>query len=432
MNPTNKRVRFDDPPDLNTPILLTAGVELSPKASSLLSVRTFAATLQKHLSPIYLSAGLSHIEHLHSWSTKVRQYSKMADDIEFIPRSARLVDFVFHVSKQVEASPEFLGVQAETNVMIADFRLDLKVKVMQTLQIQINLLRESLYKNLAKELFSIVQATLVSKNNKAKPHVIMSSVIYYHYDELMSEFDASKDEFCKLYKELHALPQFPLANAQPTDADATMQHVPGQTDPSTDLVTHDTIADEEPPGPAPGQSIAIHDRDLARTCFQAITSVIRIPHANYFKREEEIEISISLKKLRTETETEDAAAAAKARLDLEESAPPELVKDLIRGQVSAENKNLKAELGQLKRQMAALSNKTGVKNTRRGPKGGASTSKQITKNTKNPKKKKTTRTSQKNGAPASVPAVDAAANDTQQKKGRKSPKKKKTKKAQRS
>ena len=177
--------------------------------------------------------------------------------------------------------------------MIQDFRLDLKVKIMQTLQIKINLLRESLYKNFAKELHSIVQATLVSKRNKAKPHVIVSSVIHYHYNVLFDEFDTTKDEFCKVYKELHALPEFPFSAAPSTDHDATM-HGNYDTDLSTNPVNHAAYDADEPPGPAPDQSIAVHDRDLALVCFQAITSVISVPHSNYFRREEEIEISISL------------------------------------------------------------------------------------------------------------------------------------------
>ena len=45
---------------------------------------------------------------------------------------------------------------------------------------------------------------------------------------------------------------------------------------NTDLVTHVDNKD---------QSIAIHDRDLALTCFKAITSIVSIPRANYYKQE---------------------------------------------------------------------------------------------------------------------------------------------------
>ena len=153
---TNKRVRFDDLPDDNMPKPLTSGTNLTPKASSIQSVRSFAATLRKHLSPIYLNAGFSHIECLHKWNHKCLQLRTIADDDEFIPRSARLGNFEFRVSKQVEASDAFLEVQAETNVIMQDFRLALKLKVMVTLRIEIGILRKALYNNLVKELHDIV------------------------------------------------------------------------------------------------------------------------------------------------------------------------------------------------------------------------------------------------------------------------------------
>ena len=111
MNTTNKRVRFEEPttPPTNMPKLTTKNATLTPKAASIQSVRAFSETLRKHLSPIFLSAGLSHIEHLHKWNTKCSQLQKMKDDGEFIPRSTRLCDFEFRVSKQVEASPEYTG-----------------------------------------------------------------------------------------------------------------------------------------------------------------------------------------------------------------------------------------------------------------------------------------------------------------------------------
>ena len=92
--------------------------------------------------------------------------------------------------------------------------------------------------------------------------------------------------------------------------------------------------------------LAIANRNLVRTYFGAITSTIINPHMNYFHLEEEIEIDISLKKLVLTTETEDASTATKARLNLENSASPELIKELIRGQIKTNTQTLKAQLDQ--------------------------------------------------------------------------------------
>ena len=433
MNTTNKRVRFDEPthPPTDMPKLLTANATLTPKAASTQSVRSFAATLRKHLSPILLEAGLSHIENLHKWNTKCSQLQKMKDDDEFIPRSARLGDFEFRVSKQVEASPEFLEVQAATNILMQDFRLALKSQVMKTLKIEINILTERLYENLARECFKIVQATLISDGKIAQPHVIFSTLINNHWEVLLEHFTVSRDEFCSVYKHVFALAEFPLAQTRhlPADADATTLAL--TTGPFNDMgqYTQADLNDQEPPGPAPDQTGAIEERDLARSCLDNIFSTIITPHKLYFSREENIEIDITLKKLKKTTETEDAATSAKARLDLEASAPPELVHDLIRGQVAAENRDIKAELGQLKKQLAALS-ATGTKNKRRGPKktGGASSStKKITKKPRATKKTPATIARHPNARKA-----DAAVNATSSAASAKKPKRKPKKNARRS
>ena len=42
----------------------------------------------------------------------------MDDDKEFIPRSARLVNFDFRVTKKVENNPEFLVIKADTDSIV--------------------------------------------------------------------------------------------------------------------------------------------------------------------------------------------------------------------------------------------------------------------------------------------------------------------------
>jgi len=64
----------------------------------------------------------------------------------------------------------------------------------------------------------------------------------------------------------------------------------------------------------------------------------------YFDWFEGIQPYVSLKKLSYTADNEDAAIAAKEILNLEDTAPPELVKDLIRDQVSADTQSLRVEL----------------------------------------------------------------------------------------
>ena len=108
MNNTNKRVRIEVPtPAYDSPSTLNVSPNQSSKGCALSSARIFAVMLRRHLLPIVQKSAEYHIDLLHTLITRMNQYNKMDDDSEFIPLSARMVNFDFRVTKVVENSPEF-------------------------------------------------------------------------------------------------------------------------------------------------------------------------------------------------------------------------------------------------------------------------------------------------------------------------------------
>ena len=109
MNTTNKRVRFEAPTSTlnDLPSLMNKKTNQSPKGCALTSVRTFVVTLRQHLSPIVQKSAESHIDMLHKLMPKMEQLAKMDDDSDFIPRSARMVNFEFRVSKNWKITQSF-------------------------------------------------------------------------------------------------------------------------------------------------------------------------------------------------------------------------------------------------------------------------------------------------------------------------------------
>ena len=138
MVPTNNWVWFDDPiasqNDLSS--ILNLGNSKSPKGCALTLIRSFAVTLQQHLSHIVQNAVVSHTDLLHKLMTKMDQLTKMGDNDDFIPHSARMVDFNFRVIEKVENSQEFLVIQADTYTLVQEFKLLLQHKIMETPQIE--------------------------------------------------------------------------------------------------------------------------------------------------------------------------------------------------------------------------------------------------------------------------------------------------------
>ena len=165
MRNANKRVRIEAPTSAldDPPSTLHVSTNQSSKGCALASVSTFVVTLRRHLSPIIKTAAESHIDSLHKLVTKMNQFVKMDDDSDFIPRSARLVNFEFRVTKKVENNPEFLVIKADTDTLVEEFRLALKQKIMQTLKIECDLLRTELYEHLCINLHLVVQAFLITE-----------------------------------------------------------------------------------------------------------------------------------------------------------------------------------------------------------------------------------------------------------------------------
>ena len=326
MNNSNKRVRFEEPSPMpsNSPSTTVQATNQSPKGVALTSVRTSVMSLRKHLSPIILKAGESHIDSLHKLLSKVRQFVKMEDDEEFIPRSARLVDFEFRTSKQVEDSPAFQAINAETITLVKEFRLALKSKIMATLKIEIELLKTELYEKLMKGINTCINAHLISEQSRSNIHDIISTIYNEHFEDMLGHTDLDLDEFNKHYKTAFNLNVFPT--------NSTTLVMPGE----------DTDATTTPP-------ISVQLQKITESSKRLLYSTFTLPGILYFQRSTAIEIEISLKKLHTTDTIEEATIDTATRLTNETSIDTDILENLIAKAVAAQTKKLRSELGQLKK-----------------------------------------------------------------------------------
>ena len=406
MTNADKRVRFEEPTSATSIISPSPKIKQnsSPKGVALHLVRIFVTSLRPHLSPIILKAGESHLDHLHKLLTKVRQLTKMEDDAEFIPRSARLVEFEFRTSKKVEDSPEFQTVKADTISLVSEFRLALKAKIIATLKIEIALLRTEMYENLMQSIHKCITAHLISDQKNLDVHQIVSIMIKYHFTELFDHTDLKYDEFIMIYKKTHELQVFPIQTTTPIQAEP-MAVDDGQDDSAT------TDADN-----------AL--RPLAQSSKFIIFSVFTAPGRAYFTRATDIEIELTLKKFHSTDTQEEATVLTATRLTNETSVDNDLLESLITTQVSNRTKKLNSELGQLKKQLALLtantksSNRTSapVKTQRGRPtktRGASSTKNKSRSSSPSPKQQSRRR---KPGPKAADPAVDTSKKHSKSKK----------------
>ena len=361
MTSTNKRVRFSNKED-DAPKPATMTV-LSPNGTAKAAVRTYAESLSRTLSPIILTAGEHFSDRVHKLISKATQLKKMEDDDEFIPRSARLVNFEFRVTKEVEASPDFVAIKEETTNLVSDFKIHLKMKIMETLRIEIALLKEKMYNNLAKDMDRVVVAPLTAYGQAPDAaHEIVSTVLHHHHDEYLTSTDLTLEEFYTIYKTVHSLDVFPIV---PIPSQDDHDNVPMTTTlattnlaPASPVVnrysfnrprTYDAMA-------AATTRAADEQRATAAPYKTVLFRTFMVPMKIYFERREEIRIENTLRRFHEETTLQDSTADTAARLGLEETASPELVEDLVRRLISEQSAKDKAQIGQLKKELASLKN----------------------------------------------------------------------------
>ena len=123
---TNKRVHLGP----NEPAMTVSKNKeksfASPKASAISHVGGAVASLPDKLASILTKLGEQHVALLHDLHHKKRQLHRIGSDEDYIPSSARIVDFQFFVRKKVEESAEFSALKDETTARILEFRKFLK------------------------------------------------------------------------------------------------------------------------------------------------------------------------------------------------------------------------------------------------------------------------------------------------------------------
>ena len=341
----------------------------------------------------------------------MNQYNKMDDDPDYIPRSANLINFDFRVTKQVESHAEFFVIKADTDILMTEFKKAIKLKIMEALQLECRLLREQFYENICMNMHLVVKAQLISDQTGLDPHKVVSTVIHYYFDELIDYTDLTINKLNETYKKTHALPVFLFPTNTPIVLDNLMDDNDGLDTP----VTQPTIEDLP----------ATISKNQAQPALLLIRGIFTRPGTAYFAREEAIKIDISLKKLLNTNTLEEATEATKERLDNENSMDNELMDEMVQKKVTAKTKNLNAELGQLKKQLAELTRNSTKGNvtpaTKKSGRGQSATKGASTR------KKKSNSTSQKPKKDAAQKAA-APAKGTLRKESEKKGKREKKKK----
>ena len=396
----HKRVRIDPTaatiPDTSNTTTATSRV---PKAHAKATIAANTATLLKPLATILENLGTKHLDLLHRLHNKSTQLSRMRSDDTIIPRSCRL-KFELAVPRSVQELPDFLQLVGETNTDIDKMKLQLKLRVLQALEIEIKVFHAELNDHLSVVIHRATAAMLISLDMvNLNPHRVVAHLLSTYNEDLLKHIPATLDEFKTLYVKTHTLPAFPSINAPSSTPPPLINTSRFFTQPDNQPVTQEVVAEEIP-------NLDLINRNLC--------SFFIAPFTSYLQQERENEINLRMKKFVEEELTVQATTDAQMAVEAEESVSRELLNELVLKETKKNTSKLQSEVNSLKQALHALKDPRG-----RPPPGGASTKRNSSAT------KKATKATQRNaGAAARRQGSSESTKNNNAKKKKKTTKKK--------
>ena len=292
--------------------------------------------LQSQVATILTKLGSSVLACHHKQYIKERQASKLEDDVEFIPISAR-VKFELKSSKKVEQDEEFQGLVGECNSLISEFQMALKAKILKTIKMEITVLKNATISEVCQGLRMLVQtaATCYSPADvEIDVDKMVNTLLHLYHQKLLVHLKRTKDEFLTLYKREHAIQTLPAPYV--TELPAAPSALQGQSPRRTQR------------GSLPASWLL----QMLPKIWRFTEQLFVVPWTSYLDVIKRNEIAFALAKLDEEffstTETDNIA------MDIDAEAPvdPKILKGMVAVYVAAATKQLQAEVVSLKKALS--------------------------------------------------------------------------------
>jgi hypothetical protein len=427
---STKRTRFDTS-SVRIPGSGNVRKIQAPKTLAESFIRGHVASLQPQIATILEKLGCQHIQLLAKLDNKTKQVTRMEEDDEFTPRSAR-VEFQFHMSKEATESAEFASLKEKTELDLTAFRKTLKGHIIEATRIERNIIHKSVIKDLVTSIRILTESFLVVADKKSNVDEIVAQLMDQHHEKLLKHCNISLDEFKTAYKDEHKLGHFPdhprhtgwgtsggwgtttststrTGGWGSANASANSSRFFGQGRPSDSTTVSDdgAVALQEQAQP----NVFDH-----APLYRALEAVFITAWDEYLSQCRKNNIAIQLKKLETQHFLEKATSDASMDLDDETAVSRPQLKELIAKAMKEENKRLKTEVERLSNNVNRLLL------TKNGPRGqsGASQKKEKSSTSRIDKrqggcaqsKSPSRRSNPRNGKRWDAQEVDGAASDT--------------------
>ena len=339
-----KRVRID-------PTVSDDAGKTSPLSLANDHVSKHVASLHSDLAAILSRLAKTHLKALTKLRHRRSVITKMEQDNDFVPRSAR-VDFKLNCSKAAEQDPEFPGLKDECQRLITEFHSKLKAQILQAAKIEAKLALVDAQKSFTNALQLSTKAFLVAhrQEDEIQTEKMVSTIISNYSGELLKYLDITEDDFKLLYQTTQGVVALPAP-------------YPGRHY-NTQALSQSTVTEDSESivltGQIPGfehyaRRVAPVRQNTAEYSASSLKRILESVFVTswdiYLKQAQHNETVLALKKLATEHFSSKATENAAMEIDMEPPASRELLQSLINDAVAKKSKKLQTELNQLKSRM---------------------------------------------------------------------------------
>lgn len=282
----NTRARIDE--SVQTP-----GETLAPLQAALKHVESHTASLHDGLSDLLLDQGKKILTHQHKIFSKTFTLSRLENDEDRIPQSAR-VSFKLNTKKEVEEMPAFTTLQTKSDTLVREYNLKLKGLVLECGKLETIAHTATLRQMYAQAIFQIVSIYHVAQgvhSSRTNPTAIW--ILENHGDTVLKHLITeaySVADFIVTYKEVNKV-----------------------------------AADE----------ILTNTNDRAIEIKRSLESILVAPWGHYLNRHKEKQLVLSLKKYSRETLTSSKTSDAVDSIEQELPADRQQLQELIRKEAQA-------------------------------------------------------------------------------------------------
>ena len=352
-NNRSKRTRIDP----TVRILQTEQAPPEPKAPKALAiafVKSHSASLQPQVGSILERLGTQHLNLLSKRHQKTVQITKMEQNKDFIPRSAR-IEFSFHMTKEAMESPDFQTLQTNTEAKIQEFRHFLKRQIIDATKLEETVLLHQIQDDFIHALRHVIHTFLTANSVPITPTNIQATIKTIISDQLLFKH-------CKLTPETFVQ----RANTILPDLfDSPSQTTTEPMDHSDSLV----IQGYTPYNPglinptgtnSPNQTVPlpVELNHITQTIKQAFKAIFVTAWDQFLDQVQKNRITHELSKLNTTVFDAPATEKAATILDNEVSADRATLDALIVEKTQAVTKQLTQQIKQLNDKLATLQKTT--------------------------------------------------------------------------